>query len=202
MPKPIVCLSSELRQYMESFRACFSRRQWKYFVIVLLGLVECDERKTLSGLRRVVAAESSLCGLSRFLSKWKWEPEQVAQVWQQRFRVRRSGLVQAEHERLSAERPHCVGRPKATVVTGSLIMDDSVHVKPKGRKMGGLGQHYSNTESSGAPACRGDPCGRPWDRPCHRSWSHPGHPPVGATLAVARVVARAVGHGLILGTHL
>ena len=50
MPKPIVCLSSELRQYMESFRACFSRRQWKYFVIVLLGLVECDERKTLSGL--------------------------------------------------------------------------------------------------------------------------------------------------------
>jgi hypothetical protein len=44
MPKPIVCLSSELRQYMESFRACFSRRQWKYFVIVLLGLVECDER--------------------------------------------------------------------------------------------------------------------------------------------------------------
>ena len=146
MPKPIVCLSSELRQYMEAFRACFSRRQWKYFVIVLLGLVECDERKTLSGLRRVVAAESSLCGLSRFLSKWKWEPEQVAQVWQQRFRVRMSGLVQAEHERLSAERPHCVGRPKATVVTGYLIMDDSVHVKPKGRKMGGLGRHYSNTE--------------------------------------------------------
>jgi hypothetical protein len=25
-------------------------------------------------------------------------------------------------------------------------MDDSVHVKPKGRKMGGLGRHYSNTE--------------------------------------------------------
>jgi hypothetical protein len=39
-----------------------------------------------------------------------------------------------------------VGRPKATVVTGYLIFDDSVHEKPKGRKMGGLGQHYSNTE--------------------------------------------------------
>lgn len=25
-------------------------------------------------------------------------------------------------------------------------MDDSVHVKPKGRKMGGMGQHYSNVE--------------------------------------------------------
>ena len=49
MPKPIVCLSSELRQYMEAFRVCFSLRQWKYFVIVLLGpeCVNNDEtRKT------------------------------------------------------------------------------------------------------------------------------------------------------------
>jgi hypothetical protein len=55
---------------------------------------------------------------------------------------------------------------------------------------------------SWARTCRGDPCGRPCDRPCGRSWSHPGHPPVGATLAVALVIARAVGHGLILGTRL
>jgi hypothetical protein len=32
------------------------------------------------------------------------------------------------------------------VVTGFLILDDSVHTKPKGRKMGGLGRHYSGTE--------------------------------------------------------
>jgi len=70
MPKPIVCLSEALRQYLESFRSCFSKRQWKYFVIVLLGLVECEERKTLSGLRRWVAEGISLSGLSRFLSKW------------------------------------------------------------------------------------------------------------------------------------
>jgi hypothetical protein len=31
-------------------------------------------------------------------------------------------------------------------VTGYLIMDDSVHTKPKGRKMGGLGRHYSSSE--------------------------------------------------------
>lgn len=48
--------------------------------------------------------------------------------------------------RLSANRPRHVGRPKATVVTGYLILDDSVHTKPKGRKMGGLGRHYSNSE--------------------------------------------------------
>jgi len=31
-------------------------------------------------------------------------------------------------------------------VTGYLIFDDSVHVKPKGRKMGGQGRHYSSTD--------------------------------------------------------
>ena len=30
--------------------------------------------------------------------------------------------------------------------TGYLILDDSIHVKPKGRKMGGLGRHYANSE--------------------------------------------------------
>ena len=55
-------------------------------------------------------------------------------------------LVQAEHSRLKAEQPKRIGRPKQTVVTGFLIFDDSVHHKPKGQKMGGLGYHYSNTE--------------------------------------------------------
>ena len=31
-------------------------------------------------------------------------------------------------------------------MTGFLIFDDSVHTKPKGRAMGGLGRHYSATE--------------------------------------------------------
>jgi len=146
MPKPIVCLSEALRQYLESFRSCFSKRQWKYFVIVLLGLVECEERKTLSGLRRWVAERISLSGLSRFMSKWPWSTESVAQTWLARFRDRQKELVQNEHERQKAEVPKSVGRPKATVVTGYLIFDDSVHSKPKGRKMAGLGQHFSNSE--------------------------------------------------------
>ena len=36
MPKPLVCLSEQLRQFAEYFRPCFSQRQWRYFVIVLL----------------------------------------------------------------------------------------------------------------------------------------------------------------------
>jgi hypothetical protein len=146
MPKPIVCLSEQLGQFLEAFRPCFSQRQWKYFVTILLGLVECEERKTMTGLLRVVGEHISLSGLSRFLSKWSWSTTEVVQTWLLRFRQRLEGLVQAEHERLKAERPQSVGRPKATVVTGYLIFDDSVHAKPKGRKMGGLGQHYSHAD--------------------------------------------------------
>ena len=146
MPKPIVCLSEQLRQFAEHFRPCFSRRQWRYFVIVLLGLIECEERKTLTGVLRVIGEAVSVSGLSRFLSKWRWSTAAVAQIWWQLFCERMAPLVQAEHARLQAERPRRVGRPKDTVVTGYLVFDDSVHTKPKGRAMGGLGRHYANTE--------------------------------------------------------
>lgn len=146
MPKPIVCLSEQLSQYLEAFRGCFSKRQWKYFVTVLLGLIECEERKTLTGLLRVVGEWISLSGLSRFMSKWPWSVTEVASTWQRRFRERMIVQVNAEHERLRAERPKRRGRPKQTVVTGYLIFDDSVHTKPKGRSMEGMGRHYSNTE--------------------------------------------------------
>jgi hypothetical protein len=78
MPKPIVCLSEQLRQYLEVFRPCFTRRQWKYFVTVLLGLIECEERKTMTGLLRVVGERISLSGLCA--SKLAQFPEQVALV--------------------------------------------------------------------------------------------------------------------------
>jgi hypothetical protein len=146
MPKPIVCLSEQLCQYLEAFRTSFSKRQWKYFVTVLLGLIECEERKTMSGILRVVGEPISLSGFSRFLNKWSWSRSSVASTWQVRFGQRLEPLVKAEHERLRAEHHQSIGRPKKTVVTGFLAFDDSIHVKPKGRSMGGLGTHYSNTE--------------------------------------------------------
>jgi hypothetical protein len=85
MPKPIVCLSEQLRQFLEIFRSCFSKRQWKYFVTVLLGLIGRKERKTMAGMLRVVAEDVSLSGLSRFLSKWHWKPNHLVQIWLQRF---------------------------------------------------------------------------------------------------------------------
>jgi hypothetical protein len=47
--------------------------------------------------------------------------EQVAQTWLLRFQQCLEGLVQAEHDRIKADRPKSIGRPKATVVTGYLI---------------------------------------------------------------------------------
>ena len=146
MPKPIVCLSAVLRQFTELFRPCFSQRQWKYFVIVLLGLIECEGRRTLSGLLAVVGEQASLCALSRFFSRWQWSPAEVAGTWLCRFREQMKVPVEADHQRQKAQRERRPGRPKATVVTGYLLLDDSVHAKPRGRKMKGLGRHYSSTE--------------------------------------------------------
>ena len=146
MPKPMICLSDVMRNFLELFRPCFSQRQWKYFVTVLLGLVEYEGRHTLRGLLRGVWEKVSLSGLSRFLSLWPWSAEEVSRTWQADFHRQMQPLVQAEHARQRAARPKHRGRPKATVVTGCLILDDAVHSKPKGRKMAGLGHHYSATE--------------------------------------------------------
>jgi hypothetical protein len=146
MPKPMICLSAVLCKYLELFRGHFSKRQWKYFVTVLQGLIECEGRRTLRGLLRSVWEKISLSGLSRFLSRWSWSAEEVAQTWQDDFQAEMIPLVQAEHARQRAARPKRSGRPRATVVTGYLVLDDSVQFKPKGRRMEGLGCHYSGCE--------------------------------------------------------
>ncbi|MEA3335383.1 MAG: transposase [Chloroflexota bacterium] len=114
-----VCLSAESGQYLEAFRDCFSKRQWGYFVIVLLGLIECEERRTMTGFRRVVGEQVSLSGLSRFLNKWPWSVAEVTETWQEWLWQRMVPLVVTEHVRLKALRSKRAGRPKATVVTAN-----------------------------------------------------------------------------------
>ncbi len=147
MPTPIICLAGSLRQFAEAFRGCFTTRQWKYFVIVLLALVQCDARHTLTALLRTVGEPISLSGLSRFLSRWPWSPGAVAATWLLRFRSQMAKAVTDEHARQRHARANRPGRPKATQVTGYLILDDSVHQKPKGKAMAGVGQHFSSTDN-------------------------------------------------------
>ena len=115
-------------------------------MIGLLGLVECEGRRTLRGLLGVVGEKVSLGGLSRFFNRWQWSVAEVVQTGLNRFREQLAPQVQAEHHRQRVQRKKKRGHPQATVVTGYLIVDDSLHLKVKGRKMKGLGQHYSNIE--------------------------------------------------------
>jgi hypothetical protein len=145
MSVPIICLDGRLRQFCETFRQCFSQPQFKYLVTVLLALMLCQETHTLTGLLRQIADGQSVSGLSRFLSQSPWSATDVAGAWIERFHEQMAEQVEAAHARQRRQRPKGQGRPRKTVVTGYLIGDDSTQHKPKGKKMGGLGQHYSTT---------------------------------------------------------
>ncbi len=145
MSVPIICLDARLRQFCETFRTCFSPPQVKYLVTVLLGLILCQETHTLTGLLRQMADGQSVSGLSRFLSQSPWSATEVAGTWMKRFHEQMAERVAAEHERQRRQRPKGTGRSRKTVVSGYLIGDDSTQHKAKGKKMGGLGQHYSTT---------------------------------------------------------
>ena len=146
MPLPIICASATLCQFALVFESVFTKPQRKYFVTVLLALVQSEDRRTLTGLLRKVLAQFSLAGLSRFFARAPWSESLLGQRWLARFRMQLEPAIQAEHQRQRATRSKRRGHPKATSVIGYLIYDDSTHVKRKGRKMKGLGRHYSTTE--------------------------------------------------------
>ncbi len=145
MRVPIICMDERLRQFAAAFHACFSKPQRRYFEIVLLALLLCQEAHTLSGLLRQVLARVTLSGLSRFLGKAPWSTTAVATTWRTRFDTQVAPLVHATHARHRATRSTRPGRPAASVVTGYLIGDDSTMEKVRGKKMAGLGKHHSTT---------------------------------------------------------
>ena len=146
MPVPIICLDEEIYQFAERFREVFSKPQYQYFVTVLLGLMECEGNRTLTGLLRQSAQMASLAGLSRFLSEAPWDEAAVADRWLRHFREEMQPKVSAALQRERQMQPKHRGRPKAPVVTGYLIGDDSTMHKRKAKKMEGLGRHHSTTE--------------------------------------------------------
>ena len=46
MPVPIICLDDQVRQFAQRFQKLFSKPQYQYFVIVLLGLMQCEGGRT------------------------------------------------------------------------------------------------------------------------------------------------------------
>jgi len=146
MPVPIICLDEYLQQFAERFRHELSKPQYQYFVIVLLGLMLCEGRRTLQGLLRQIADGPSLAGLSRFLAQAPWQAAAIVDCWLRHFREEMQPLVEAEQQRHRQGQPKRRGRAKLPVVTGYLIGDDSTIEKRKGKKMEGVGLHHSTTQ--------------------------------------------------------
>ncbi len=146
MPQPIHIQDARLAQYIRLFSGVFTLPQWKYFVTVLLGLLHCDERRTLSALLRSVAVGVTIFGLCYFLRTAPWSVDALTAVRQAHFYQQVAPLVAAAPEEQRARRPRGPGRPKGTVVTGYLIIDDSTHAKRYARAQEGQGRHYSGTE--------------------------------------------------------
>jgi len=139
-------MEQALGQYLGLFRDCFSQPQWQHFVTVLLALMQCEEHRTLSALlRKIAGVGHRVDGLSRFLKDAPWQAELLAARWWRHYCQVLGPMVVAEHARQRALRPKRPGRPRKTVVTGFLIVDDSTHEKRKGKKMEGLGRHYSSS---------------------------------------------------------
>ncbi|HEY1349052.1 MAG TPA: hypothetical protein VGF67_05445 [Ktedonobacteraceae bacterium] len=133
MPRPILCLDAEVRQFGERFRSAFTRPQDEYFVTVLGGLLECEGRRRLSGIGSKVAQPPSLSGLSRFLSEAPWVAQALVVIWQEPFRAEMQPMVAAEREQQHQAQPKRRGRPKEPLVTGYLIGDDATMSTPHGR---------------------------------------------------------------------
>ena len=145
MRVPIVCVDTRVRQFALAFAGCFSRPQYRHFVIVLVGLLLCHGPRTLTGLLRSVQVKTSLASLSRFLTEAPWKATDLAQTWRKHFDAQLAPWVAQRHADHRAARPKRRGRPKASIVTGYLIGDDSTCHKQRGKKMEGIGRHYSTT---------------------------------------------------------
>ena len=151
MAQPIIIQDATLRNYLQAFRAVFSVPQWKYFVTVLMGLIQCQASRTLSGMLREVAVLVTVGGLSRFLISPAWSVEEVTKARYAFFCAEVQPIVVQLHWTLRSQHPKRKGRPAQTVVTGYLILDDSTHVKRYAKKMSGLGWHYSSTDKCTMP---------------------------------------------------
>src|SRR3569832_676534 len=112
MPLPIICANPALCQFVDAFAKRLSKPQRKYFVTVLLALLLCQERRTLTDLLRRILDARSLSGLSRFFSHAPWSEAEVSQVCRERFDVAVRPLVSASHQAQVVVRPQRPGRPK------------------------------------------------------------------------------------------
>jgi hypothetical protein len=127
-----------------SYRDLFSKPQYTYVVIVLLGFIQCQQARPRSGLQRGVAEAGSLSGVSRFFAEAPWDAEALVARWQERFRTQMMPVVPAELTRQQQMHPKRRGRPKQPVGSSVFHGRRLDHATcEQGRKMEGLGRQHS-----------------------------------------------------------
>ena len=94
-----------LRQFTRSLAGVFSLPQWKYFVIVLLGLLHGDAAHTLSGMLRQVAISATVSGLSRFLQQAPWSVAALTAARELHFKAQMGADVAEAHAQQRVQRP-------------------------------------------------------------------------------------------------
>lgn len=60
MRVPLECIDQQLSAYLESFRACFSKPQYRYFVIILLGIILFQGHGTVTNIIGQVGTQVTL----------------------------------------------------------------------------------------------------------------------------------------------
>jgi hypothetical protein len=81
MPQPMLCLDADVRHGAERFRSAFSKPHDESVVTVRRGLLECEGRRTLSGMVSTVAQPPRVSGLRRFLSESPWVAQALVAIW-------------------------------------------------------------------------------------------------------------------------
>ncbi len=140
MPVPILCLDEEVRHFAQRFRQVFSKPQYQHARDRVVGSdADVEGARTLSGLLQQIADSPSLAEVSRFLSQAPWEEATVVESWLRHCREEMEPKVAAQLELERQMQPKRRGRPKAPVVTGYLIGDDSTMRQQQSQEDGRTG---------------------------------------------------------------
>jgi len=98
-----------MEEFLEQFRPCFSKPQFRNFSTYILGLVTCeDKRKNVEAINRCFVEARDQSTLNRFLTASPWS------------------LQRLEDQRLALARENL---PVPEGSTGYLIIDDTLNKK-------------------------------------------------------------------------
>ena len=114
MPVPIICLDQEICQFAERFRELFSKPQYQYFVTVLLGLMECEGNRTLTGR---LASECRAAQFGRTESFFVRGPMASSNSGRQMAEALSRRDAAAGHSRLAATAPRTTEASRSSQAT-------------------------------------------------------------------------------------